>query len=57
MTAEELKQRGYCCGMGCKECPYIPKHQFGNTVLSKTLEESSKFNKTVNNLLDSLTNN
>lgn len=22
MTAEYLLQRGYCCGNGCKNCPY-----------------------------------
>ena len=50
MTAEELKQRGYCCGMGCKECPYIPRHQYGNTVLSK---KSMKFeNIVLSELLD-----
>lgn len=25
-TSEYLKRRGYCCGNGCKNCPYIPKH-------------------------------
>ena len=30
-----LKNRGQCCGSGCKHCPYTPKHQKGNTVLSK----------------------
>ena len=44
MTAEELKQRGYCCGMGCKECPYVPRHRYGNTILSK---EHMNFEKLV----------
>jgi hypothetical protein len=30
-----LKNKGQCCGSGCKHCPYTPKHQKGNTVLSK----------------------
>lgn len=42
MTAEELKQRGYCCGMGCENCPYVPKHQYGNTVLAETFQKESK---------------
>jgi hypothetical protein len=27
------KQRGYCCGNGCKHCPYNPKHKKENKVL------------------------
>ncbi len=23
------KQRGYCCGSGCKHCPFDPKHKKG----------------------------
>jgi hypothetical protein len=23
-------QRGQCCGSGCKNCPYLPKHLKGN---------------------------
>jgi len=30
MTAKYLTQRGYCCGNGCKHCPYFPPHQKGN---------------------------
>jgi hypothetical protein len=30
-----LKNKGQCCGSGCKHCPYDPRHQKGNTVLSK----------------------
>jgi hypothetical protein len=26
-----LKNRGYCCGNGCKNCPYHPKAMKGNT--------------------------
>ena len=27
------KQRGYCCGSGCKHCPYEPKNKKGNKKL------------------------
>ncbi|MBV9281328.1 MAG: hypothetical protein JOZ41_14705 [Chloroflexi bacterium] len=26
LTAAFLLQRGYCCGLGCKNCPYEPRH-------------------------------
>jgi len=38
MSIEELKKQGSCCGSGCKNCPYIPRHQRGSIL---TLE--SKF--------------
>ena len=28
-------QRGQCCGNGCRNCPYDPKHKKGNVVLAK----------------------
>ena len=33
MTEHFLKNRGYCCGNGCKNCPYFPKAIKGNTNL------------------------
>ena len=33
MTEEYLVNRGYCCGNGCKHCPYHPKAAKGNTNL------------------------
>lgn len=33
MTAYFLKNRGYCCGNGCRHCPYTPKHIKGNRSL------------------------
>ena len=33
MTEKFLENRGYCCGNGCKHCPYFPKHTKGNTTL------------------------
>ncbi|HZU22111.1 MAG TPA: DUF5522 domain-containing protein [Terriglobales bacterium] len=26
-TAEYLRRRGYCCGSGCRHCPYDPQEQ------------------------------
>ena len=26
--------RGYCCGSGCKMCPYAPKHKEGTTKIN-----------------------
>ena len=34
-TALYLIQQGKCCGNGCKNCPYDPKHTKGNLVLAK----------------------
>ena len=33
LTRKYLTERGYCCGNGCRNCPYYPKHQKGNTNL------------------------
>ena len=30
MTEKYLRNRGYCCGNGCKHCPYYPKATKGN---------------------------
>lgn len=34
-TALFLIQQGKCCGNGCRNCPYNPKHTKGNLVLAK----------------------
>jgi hypothetical protein len=34
MTKQFLTKRGYCCGNGCRHCPYHPKHTKGNTFLA-----------------------
>lgn len=26
LSAAFLIARGYCCGNGCRNCPYIPRH-------------------------------
>lgn len=38
MSEEYLKKRKMCCGNGCRNCPFWPEHQKGNTVLKKELE-------------------
>ena len=32
-------ERGYCCGNGCRHCPYEPKHKKDNT----NIEEQYKY--------------
>ena len=39
--------RGYCCGSGCRHCPYIPTNIKGNTKL-ETLWEKINQQKTKN---------
>ena len=34
-SREDLVSAGSCCGSGCEECPYLPKHQEGATKLGK----------------------
>jgi len=31
MTAEYLRKRGYCCGNGCRNCPYDKEDQSRNS--------------------------
>jgi len=38
MSEEYLKKRKMCCGNGCRNCPFWPEHQKGNTILKKGLE-------------------
>lgn len=33
MTEKFLAARGYCCGNGCRHCPYHPAHNKGNRQL------------------------
>ena len=35
MTEEYHIRRGYCCGSGCRHCPFEPKAQRGSSTLSK----------------------
>jgi len=34
-TEEYHKNRGHCCGNGCRHCPYWPKYQKGNKNLKR----------------------
>lgn len=33
MSEKYLRERAFCCGNGCKNCPYFPKATKGNTNL------------------------
>ena len=33
MTPNYHLKRGYCCGSGCRHCPYFPKHEAGSTIV------------------------
>src|SRR3972149_7235095 len=32
LTEHYLLSRGYCCGNGCRHCPYIPRHGGGSNM-------------------------
>ena len=32
-TKEFHLKRGYCCGSGCRHCPFYPAHKKGNTTI------------------------
>lgn len=63
MTAEELKKQGSCCGLGCKNCPYVPRHQKGSIMTADSVMrfdeycqkvfESLEFDKAGQRVLDS----
>lgn len=36
-------KRGWCCGNGCRHCPYTPRHIKGN----KEIRDGFKINNTV----------
>jgi hypothetical protein len=35
LTPLFLLNRGYCCGNKCSACPYLPKHEKGNTKIEE----------------------
>jgi len=35
MTEEYHKKRGWCCGSGCRHCPYWPAHTKGISTLKE----------------------
>jgi len=42
MSMNQLLLQGVCCGNGCKNCPYAPKHRVGSTDLSNATLKSLK---------------
>jgi hypothetical protein len=56
MTQEDLIRNGFCCGQGCKECPYSPLHKYGSTVLRDDVvrEEGLQFDKLCKSILNNL---
>jgi len=43
-TDEYHIKRGYCCGNGCRHCPYYPKHLKSNTKLDTLWEKINQQN-------------
>ena len=43
MTEHFHQKRGFCCGNGCRHCPFVPKHIKNNTNLKG--DESKKNEK------------
>ena len=41
LSRKFLVERGYCCGGGCINCPYFPKHEKGSTEVFEMPEYSS----------------
>lgn len=40
LTEEYLAKRGWCCGSGCVNCPYTPRHVIkGNTELREDIKK------------------
>jgi hypothetical protein len=39
-TALFLSERGVCCGNGCKNCPYSPKHEKNNKKIDEEVARS-----------------
>jgi hypothetical protein len=33
LTSYFLRKRGSCCGSGCRNCPYTPRHVKGNKTI------------------------
>ena len=44
-TAEYLLERGYCCGNGCKHCPFDYKNVEDEIVRKKMLADQIKRNE------------
>lgn len=40
ISREFLIKQGRCCGCGCKNCPYTPKHVRGAVRVERTSENN-----------------
>ncbi|MDX2030870.1 MAG: DUF5522 domain-containing protein [Blastocatellia bacterium] len=38
-TRQYHLRRGFCCGSGCRHCPYAPRGEAGTTTLAKAEQE------------------
>jgi hypothetical protein len=38
MTTAYHRKRGYCCGSGCRHCPYVPRNRAGSFVLADDVD-------------------
>lgn len=45
LTREFLLSRGYCCGLGCANCPYIPKHVKGSAKIESRTDSQQTTEK------------
>ena len=41
LSSEFLASLKVCCGCGCLNCPYIPKHTKGSTDIREGLQDDS----------------
>lgn len=41
MTARYHLKRGYCCGSGCRHCPFDPRHHAGATAVAGRSSDAS----------------
>lgn len=39
LTEHYLKNRGKCCGSGCRHCPFTPFHTKGSTEVKEHLRD------------------
>lgn len=42
LPAEFLAERGYCCGCGCSNCPFVPRHECGTEEVDRDWLEFSR---------------
>lgn len=44
MTARYHLKRGYCCGSGCRHCPFDPRHHAGATAVAVPASDQRSVN-------------